>query len=359
MTRFHELRVASVRPETRDAVVVTFEAPEPVRKDFRYEAGQHLTLKTRVDGEELRRSYSICASQQEQLLRIAIKRVADGSFSSWANDTLKPGSTIEVMIPSGHFGVPLQPEGRRHHVAFASGSGITPVLSIVKTILTGEPHSRITLFYGNRASGSVLFKEELEDLKDRYLTRLNLVFVLSREHQDIDLLNGRIDREKCDALLEKWVDPADIDVAYICGPQTMMEEVSESLKAHGVEKSRIRLELFDNGLTRDPRARKSVPVVGAPECQVTVVLDGRTHSFGMKKNDQPVLDAALENGIELPYACKGGVCSTCRCKKVKGEVDMNAVFALEDYEIERGFVLACQSFPLSDELVIDFDARDG
>jgi ring-1,2-phenylacetyl-CoA epoxidase subunit PaaE len=358
MSRFHELRVATVRPETRDAVVVTFDVPAEARGKFRYEAGQHLTLKTLIDGEEVRRSYSICSSAQEQQLRIAVKRVADGFFSSWAHETLAPGHAIEVMPPAGHFGVPLQPKARRHHVAFASGSGITPVLSIIKTVLEGEPASVITLFYGNRASSGVMFKEELEDLKDRHLTRLNLVFVLSREQQDIDLLNGRIDRAKCDALLEKWVDPADIDVAYICGPQTMMEEVSESLKAHGVDKARIRLELFDNGLVRDPRMRKAVPVQGAPECKVTVVLDGRTHSFGMLKNHQAVLDAALENGIELPYSCKGGVCSTCRCKKIKGEVDMDAVFALEDYEIERGFVLACQSFPVSDELVIDFDARD-
>jgi ring-1,2-phenylacetyl-CoA epoxidase subunit PaaE len=356
MSGFQELRIASVAPETRDAIVVTFDKPA---RSFDYQAGQHLTLRTHIAGEEVRRSYSICASAQEQKLRIAIKRVADGTFSSWANEQLKPGGKIECLAPAGHFGVPMQPEAERHHVAFAAGSGITPVLSIIKTVLTAEPHSRVTLFYGNRASSSVLFKEELEDLKDRYLTRLNLVFILSREHQDIDLFNGRIDGEKCDALLKHWVDPSDIDVAYVCGPQSMMDAVSSSLKAHGIDKNRIRLELFDTGLIKAPRTRKPSAVQGGASCAVTVIQDGRTRSFVMQKNQQSVLDAAIERGIELPYACKGGVCSTCRCRKVKGDVDMDTIYALEDYEVARGFILACQSFPVTDELVVDYDNQDG
>jgi len=356
---FHALRVASVRPETREAVVVTFESPADARDSFRYKPGQHLTLRTHIDGEEVRRSYSICASAQEQLLQVAIKRVADGAFSNWAAETLRVGAVIDCLAPAGHFGVPVEPESERHHVAFAAGSGITPVLSIIKTVLSSEPASRVTLFYGNRASSTVLFKEELEDLKDRFMARFRLVFILSREQQEIELFNGRIDRAKCDALLERWIDPADIDVAYICGPKSMMSEVSESLRARGVDKARIRLELFDSGLSREPRQRPLTPVKGTSECTVTIVQDGRRREFGMPKNQQTILDAALEHGIELPYSCKGGVCSTCRCKKVKGEVDMDTVFALEDYEIERGFVLACQSFPVTDEVVLDFDARDG
>lgn len=360
MSGFHTLRVASVRPETRDAVVVTFESPAEAGDAFRYKPGQHLTLRARVDGAEVRRSYSICASAQEQLLRIAIKRVPDGAFSNWAVQGLQVGARIESLAPAGHFGVPMEPASARHHVAFAAGSGITPVLSIIKSVLASEPASRVTLFYGNRASSTVLFKEELEDLKDRYLARFRLAFVLSREQQDIELFNGRIDRQKCDALLEHWMDPADVNVAYICGPPSMMADVSESLAAHGVDRQRIRRELFDSGLPKGQRRREGArPVPGASECTVTIVQDGRRRDFGMKKNQQTILDAALEHGIELPYSCKSGVCSTCRCRKVKGELDMDAVFALEDYEIERGFVLACQSFPVTDEVVLDFDERDG
>jgi ring-1,2-phenylacetyl-CoA epoxidase subunit PaaE len=262
------------------------------------------------------------------------------------------------MEPAGHFNVPLQPDAARHHVAFAAGSGITPVLSIIKTTLAAEPRGRFTLIYGNRASSSVLFKEELEDLKDRYLQRFNLVFVLSRELQDVELFNGRIDRAKCDRLLEQWVPAGGIDVAYICGPRSMMEEVSASLQAHGVEPARIRMELFDSGVPRGTRARATVPVKGRNEAQVTTIMDGRARGFAMTKNASTLLDAALEQGIELPYACKGGVCASCRCKLVKGEVDMDANYALEDYEVARGFILACQSFPVSDELVVDFD-QDG
>ena len=355
MTRFHELRVADVRPETRDALVVSFDAPATDAEAFRYLAGQHLTLKASIGGEEVRRSYSICASAQEQKLRVAIKRVDDGLFSNWATEHLKPGARVEVMEPQGHFHVPIEPQSARHHVAFASGSGITPILSLIKTTLAAEPRSRFTLIYGNRASSSVIFKDELEDLKDRYLTRLRLVFILSREQQDVDLFNGRIDAEKCDALLKHWVDPQGIDVAYICGPQTMMEQVSERLMAHGLPKSRIKMELFASAMPKGPRPERVAKIKGAEGCSVTLIHNGLTRSFTMAKNKATVLDAALEEGIELPYSCKGGVCGTCRCKLIKGEVDMDANYSLEDYELARGFVLSCQSFPVTDELLIDLD----
>ncbi|HKY93422.1 MAG TPA: FAD-binding oxidoreductase, partial [Nevskiaceae bacterium] len=305
MTRFHELSVARVTPETRDALVVTFDVPPASREAFRYVAGQHLTLKAHIDGEEIRRSYSICSSAQEQTLRVAIKRVDDGLFSNWAATHLKPGHRVEVMEPSGHFNVPLEPESRRHHVAFAAGSGITPILSLIKTTLAAEPKSHFTLFYGNRASSSVIFKDELEDLKDQYLSRLNLVFILSREQQDVDLFNGRIDAEKCAALLQRWIDPSEIDVAYICGPQTMMEQVQASLLASGVPKACIKLELFASGLNKEPRAARPGPVKGHEGAKVTVILEGRTREFTLRKNETSLLDAALEQGIELPYACKG------------------------------------------------------
>lgn len=355
MTRFHSLRVTDVRPETREALVVTFAPPEAQAGAFRYLAGQHLTLKACIDGEELRRSYSICSSAQEQRLRIAIKRVDDGLFSNWAADHLKPGSHIEVMEPQGHFNVPLQPQASRHHVAFAAGSGITPILSLIKTTLAAEPRSRFTLIYGNRASSSVIFKDELADLKDRYLARFNLVFILSREQQDVDLFNGRIDAAKCDELLKRWVNPAGIDVAYICGPQSMMEQVSERLMANGLSKAQIKLELFAAALPQRARTARPGRLKGTEDCHVTVIQNGLTRRYALHKNKDSLLDAALEAGIELPYACKGGVCGTCRCKLVQGEVDMDANYSLEDYELARGFILPCQSFPVTDELLLDFD----
>ncbi|MGH8118921.1 MAG: 1,2-phenylacetyl-CoA epoxidase subunit PaaE [Rhodanobacteraceae bacterium] len=358
MNRFHPLRVAEVRPDTRDAVVVTFEVPADLRTAFRYEPGQHLTIRTQLEGAEIRRSYSICASGAEQRLRVAIKRIDDGLFSNWANATLRRGEVVECMEPAGHFGVPVESAAARHHVAFAAGSGITPVLSIVKTALESEPASRVTLFYGSRTSAHVLLKDDLEDLKDRYLERFNLMFVLSREQQDIDLFNGRIDGAKCDALLERWIDPDGIDVAYICGPQAMMAEVLESLLRHGVARERARLELFDSGLPKGARQRPRQPVRGNAVCAVTVIEGGARRTFELDKNRSTVLDAALEQGIELPYSCKGGVCATCRCKLVEGKVDMDTHFALRDDEVERGFILACQSFPVSDSLVIDFDRQE-
>ncbi len=355
MTKFHELEVAAVAPETRDALVVTFAVPPADAESFRYLAGQHLVVRATIAGQEVRRSYSICSGAQERKLRVAIKRVDDGTFSRWAVENVRPGMKLEVMEPSGHFHVPLEPQSARHHVAFAAGSGITPILSLLKTTLAAEPKSRFTLVYGNRASSSVIFKEELEDLKDRYLARLNLVFVLSREQQDVDLFNGRIDAAKCDELLRRWIDPTTIDVAYICGPQAMMEQVSERLAANGVEKSRITMELFTSAMPNGPRPDRARKVQGQDGCPVTVGQDGRPREFRLSKNQSTVLDAALEQGIELPYSCKGGVCSTCRCKLVEGEVDMDANYALEDYELRRGFILPCQSFPVTDTLRLDFD----
>src|SRR5262245_8475500 len=355
MSKFYEVKVASVRPETRDAIAVTFAVPEALADQFSYTQGQHLTLRTHINGEDIRRSYSICSAVQDNQLRIAIKRVPGGLFSNWANDFLKPGSSMELMSPSGHFNAPLSPENRKHYVAFAAGSGITPVFSIIKTTLIAEPQSQVTLVYGNRSSSSVIFREELVDLKDIYRERLNLVFIMSREQQDIDLFNGRIDRARCDALLEKWIDPVSIDMAFLCGPLGMMEDVSASLQAHGLNQTQIKMELFATSLAHGPRPTPVHQVIGHNECRVTVIQDGRTRQFTMEKNKESILEAGLAQGIELSYSCKGGVCSTCRGKVITGEVDMDANFALEDYEIARGFRLLCQSYPVTDQLVIDFD----
>ena len=354
---FHSLSVSSVQALTRDSMAITFDVPEHLQGTFVFVAGQYLTLRTLIDGQEVRRSYSICSVVQDQRMRIAIKKVADGAFSQWAASHLLPGSTIDVMPPQGNFHIPLAPNSARHIVAFAAGSGITPMLAIIKTMLAAEPLTRITLVYGNRSSSSVMFKEELEDLKDTYLARLNLVWVMSRESQDIELFNGRIDYDKTTGLLSRWLNssgiPASMDAAFICGPYDMMLAVTQALEDKGVDNSRIKAELFATPLPTRPRA-VSAAVQGDEQCEVEVTLDGARRTFTMAKN-QSLVDGGLKAGLDMPYACKGGVCSTCRAQVLSGEVDMDNNFALEDYEVARGFVLCCQSFPVSDKLVIDFD----
>jgi ring-1,2-phenylacetyl-CoA epoxidase subunit PaaE len=363
MSQFHSLVVARVSQETRDTIAVSFDVPAGLREQFRYLQGQHLTLRGVIDGQELRRSYSICSAAQDELLRVAIKRTPGGVFSNWANDHLKAGLSVDVMAPSGHFNVPLDAGQQRHYLAFAAGSGITPVLSLIKTTLLTEPHSRFTLVYGNRASSSVLFKEELTDLKDRYMTRLTLAYVMSREQQDIDLFNGRITGEKCEQLLRHWVPVDDIDTAFICGPEDMMLGVSAALQAAGMERHDIKTELFAAGAagrTRTPLPRAAQAV--RRETAVTVIMDGHHATFTMDRGSEAgaesILDAALRQGLDMRYSCKGGVCSTCRCKLVDGKVDMDVNYALEDYEIARGFILSCQSFPVTDTVVIDFDQAE-
>ena len=357
MSQFHALHVSSVARNTRDAVVVTFEVPHALTNEFSFRPGQYLTLKCDVDGQELRRSYSICSAPHDGVMRVAIKRLDDGAFSTWANTELQAGQSIEVMPPAGNFTIDFSPEHSRHYVAFAVGSGITPIFSLVKSALSIEPDSRFTLFYGNRASSSVLFREEIEDLKNTYMERFSVVFIMSRESQDIELFNGRLDGQKVNQLLSVWLDPQDIDYAFVCGPQTMIEDVVQGLQDKGIAKDRIKFELF--GAPKGPRAlrtghdAKTAP--GKGQCELTVIQDGHSRTLVINKNQDNLLDAALAQGVELPYSCKGGVCSTCRCKVVEGEVDMDVNFALEDYEVARGFVLTCQSYPVTDSVTIDFD----
>ncbi len=357
MSQFHSLSVASVARHTRDAVIVTFNVPSGLTTLYTFRPGQYLTLRTELAGQEVRRSYSICSAPVDGVLRVAIKRLDDGAFSTWANSQLEAGQLLDVMPPAGNFTVDFSPVHARHYVAFAVGSGITPIFSLVKSALSIEPNSRFTLFYGNRASSSVLFREEIEDLKNLYMERFSVVFVMSRENQDIDLFNGRLDGQKVNELLTIWLDPSDIDYAFVCGPQTMIEDVVLGLQQKGIAKDRIKFELF--GAPKGPRALKTghdAPVApGKGQCELTVIQDGHTRTLMIEKNQDNLLDAALAQGLELPYSCKGGVCSTCRCKVVEGEVDMDVNFALEDYEVARGFVLTCQSYPVTDKVVIDFD----
>ncbi|MDU8910620.1 1,2-phenylacetyl-CoA epoxidase subunit PaaE [Aestuariicoccus sp. MJ-SS9] len=352
MTGFHPLTVTEVRPTIRDAVVVTLK-PE-ASGDFSFIPGQYLTLRTTIDGVELRRSYSICAGLDDGVLQVGIKRVAGGAFSNWANDNLKPGLTIDAMEPAGRFHTPLDPSAHRHYLAFAGGSGITPVLSLIKSTLAREPASRFTLVYANRAVNTIMFRDELEDLKNRYMDRLSVLHILETDTQEIDLFTGRIDAEKCAALFRHWIDIDAIDTAFICGPEPMMLAIAEALRAHGLSDDRIKYELFKSAQPgRLPQKTLSAAEEQA-ETRARVILDGTARSFAMRR-DQTVLEAALAQDIDVPHSCRAGVCSTCRCKVIEGRVEMAANHALEDDEVASGYALSCQSFPLTDRIVVDYD----
>jgi ring-1,2-phenylacetyl-CoA epoxidase subunit PaaE len=356
MSKFHSLTIKDVRAETRDAVSIAFDVPGDLADAFHFTQGQYLVLRTELDGEEVRRSYSICTGTGDGELRVAIKRVAGGRFSCYANDQLRVGQQLEVMPPDGRFFVPIEPSRRGNYLAVAAGSGITPILSIIKTTLEREPQSRFTLLYGNRSSASALFREQLEDLKNRYLQRLNLIFVFSREQQDVDLYNGHIDAGKCSQLFSRWIQVDALDAAFICGPQSMTETVREQLHEHGMPSERIHFELFasEGGAARR-EAREAARSADSVSSQITVISDGRALNFELPRNTQSVLDAGNAQGLELPYSCKAGVCSTCKCKVIEGEVEMDSNFALEDYEVAAGYVLSCQSYPVSEKVVLDFD----
>ncbi|MEW9614027.1 1,2-phenylacetyl-CoA epoxidase subunit PaaE [Shinella sp. S4-D37] len=357
MARFHPLTVTDIRRETRDAVVVTLRPAEEDRAVFDFTQGQYLTFRRRFEDEELRRSYSICAGKDEGVLKVGIKRVDGGCFSTWVNENLKPGDTLEAMPPMGAFFTALEPEAAKHYLSFAGGSGITPVLSIIKTVLSREPRARFTLVYANRQISSIMFREELEDLKNLYLGRLSVLHVLESEAQDIDLFTGRIDGEKCAALFRNWIDPKSVTTAFICGPEPMMLAIAAALREHGLRDDQIKFELFAS--SQPGRARRKVEQANGADqggsCEATVTLDGATRTFKFPKQGQSLLDAALENAMDAPYACKAGVCSTCRAKVLEGEVEMETNHALEDYEVRQGYVLTCQCTPLTDRIVVSYD----
>lgn len=331
--------------------------PAHLHDRFRFTQGQFVTLAAVIDGEAVRRSYSICSAPEDGELRVAIKRAAAGQFSAMAHAAFAPGVSVDVAPPDGRFNVPLDPDHARHYLGVVAGSGITPLLSIVKTTLAVEPQSRFTLVYGNRSSSSTMFRAELLDLKDRYLDRFALLFVMSREQQDLAVLHGRIDRVKCDALFTSWIDVATVDVAFICGPDSMTDVVTAALREHGLTNEQIKSERF----AATPRKSWAVPParddVAAGASRAYAILDGTRRAFGIERGKETVLDAGLRQGLDLPYSCKGGVCSTCRVILVEGEVDMDVHYALEDYEIARGFILMCQSYAVSETIGIDVDAH--
>ncbi|MDG3579590.1 phenylacetate-CoA oxygenase/reductase subunit PaaK [Rhizobium sp. YJ-22] len=357
MARFHPLTVTDIRRETRDAVVVTLAPSEEDRAVFDFTQGQYLTFRRKFEDEELRRSYSICAGKDEGVLTVAIKRVDGGCFSTWVNESLKPGDTLEAMPPMGAFFTALEPDVAKHYLGFAGGSGITPVLSIIKTVLAREPRSRFTLVYANRQISSIMFREELEDLKNLYLGRFSVLHILESEAQDIDLFTGRIDGEKCAALFRSWIDIRSIATAFVCGPEPMMLAIAAALREHGLRDDQIKFELFASSQPGCLR-RKAEAAAGADQgamCEATVTLDGATRSFRFPKQGQSLLDAALENAMDAPYACKAGVCSTCRARIIEGEAEMEVNHALEDYEVRQGYVLTCQCYPLTDRIVLSYD----
>ncbi|WP_319774105.1 ferredoxin--NADP reductase [Breoghania sp.] len=358
MSDFYPLTVTDVAHDTRDAVVLTLAPrPEDVER-FHFTPGQYLTFRKDFDGEELRRSYSICAGLGEGVLKVGIKRVGGGAFSSFAKSDIHVGDTLEAMPPQGRFGVTAGTDGHRY-IGFAAGSGITPILSIVKSILEGDANAEFTLVYGNRSASQVMFRSELGDLKDRYLARFNVVHIFSGEAQEIELFSGRIDKDKCKALFGSWVQPEDAELAFICGPQGMMEGVSEALQEAGMPKERIKFELF--GAAQPGRAKRQADADAARAAgdmvKATVIIDGTPHSFEMPRKGQSVLEAAREHDIDAPHSCCNGVCSTCMARVKSGEVEMAQNFALEDYEVERGVVLTCQSYPVTDEITIEYEGH--
>ncbi|HSH57492.1 MAG TPA: 1,2-phenylacetyl-CoA epoxidase subunit PaaE [Halomonas sp.] len=362
-TNFYTLRIADVQPETDTAIRVTFDVPEALKETFRFIQGQFLTLRTKIDGEEVRRSYSICSGVKDGHMRVGIKRVKNGLFSNYANDHFKRGMEIDVMPPQGNFYTQLDPKHAKNYMCIAAGSGITPILSIVKSVLDTEPDSRVTLIYGNRRSSSVMFKDELSFVKNRHLDRFQWINIMNYEDQGADLLNGRVDNKKGYALQKSGlIDIKNTDEAFICGPEAMMSEVSRGFRLEGLSNEQIHYELFANSAEDSERmlakAQQRIEEYGEEKTsKVTLVADGRSVMFDLATVGENVLDAGIANGMDLPYSCKAGVCSTCKCKLIVGEVDMDVAHGLEKHEIEAGYVLSCQAHPISDEVTLDFDQR--
>ena len=357
---FHPLRVRAIEPDTPEAVIVTFEVPPALRQVFGFIQGQYLTLRTRVDGQELRRSYSICAGVDDEHLRVGVRRVQGGLFSNWLHRELQPGDEIEVMAPQGRFYVPLQPAARRHYLAIAGGSGITPILSIIKTVLARESGSRVTLLYANRTLQSTMFKEELEDLKNRYLQRLALHHVCSGEQTDAALNMGLMNREKVGEFLQALIPAGQLDEAFICGPFQMNDEAEAALLAAGLPEERIHIERFGIALSPAGQAgavEHQAQPGDAQTASITIVRDGLAREFSYANHQPSILDAASAAGLEVPFSCTSGVCGTCRAKCVEGEVRMERNYALDKAEVAAGFVLTCQCRPLTPQVTLSFDER--
>jgi len=358
-SEFHELTIKELYSETRDAVCVTLDVPESIRSRFQYKQGQYLTLRLTIDGDETRRSYSICSGVSDDVLKIAIKRIDGGRFSTYANTVLRIGDIIEAMPPEGDFYTELNPSNSKYYLFIAAGSGITPVLSNIKSTLAIEAASHVTLIYGNQYATSIMFRDELDRLKNRYMQRFQLTHVLSREQRDPAIFSGRIDKRKSIELCQNLLDLECVDEVFLCGPEAMISEVSRGLRGVGVDEMKIHYELFGASAVdaatsmakHHARARK----FGGKLCEVTIKADGREITLALPPDGENILDAALVAGLDLPFACKGGACATCKAKLLAGEVEMDVRHALDEEEVELGYVLTCQAHPVSDRVLIDFD----
>ncbi len=349
--KFHSLRIADVRHETEDTVSIAFDVPETLQADYAFQAGQYLTLKAQIGGEEIRRSYSLCSAPHENEWRVAIKQVEGGKFSTYANAKLAAGQDLEVMTPTGNFSVTPEKDNNQTYVLFAAGSGITPILSIAKTVLEEESNSSVHLFFGNKGFGSIIFREQIEALKNNYMDRFRVVHILSRENLGNEIQKGRITTEKCDSLFTAFLKNEQIMGVYTCGPEEMILGVKESMTRNGVTEKSIHFELFGTNANK-----KSTVAVNTPEIDsnVTVILDGDSIDLSLLSGES-ILDAAQKAGADLPFACKGGVCCTCKAKIIKGTARMDVNYALEKDEVEAGYILTCQAHPTSEKLIVSFD----
>lgn len=356
MADFYNIRVADIYKETEDTSVVTFAIPTELHEPFKFRQGQHLTLKADIDGEDIRRSYSLCSSPLDNKWQVAVKLIPGGKFSTYVNESLKADDEIEVMAPSGTFGVPVKPEDSKNYLFFAAGSGITPVLSMVKTHLGQEPNATCKLFYVNKTAKSIIFKEELEQLRNKYFGRLEIYYFLTKERRDIELFNGRFDDEKMKVLTKTFIDIPDTSEVFLCGPEKMVNYVSQYLIDTGLPKELVHYELFVTGLSEeDIKRAERLAQQNVEGTEVTIVDGGKEFLFTMTKEYDNILDAALGAGADLPFACKGGVCSTCKCEVIDGSVEMKINYALDDKEVSQNLVLSCQAVPTSDKVVVDFD----
>ncbi|KAA9042081.1 phenylacetate-CoA oxygenase/reductase subunit PaaK [Ginsengibacter hankyongi] len=353
---FHKLKVKNIRKETSDCVSIAFDIPDQLKNDFVFKQGQNITIKSTITGEEIRRSYSICSSPLDNELRIGVKKVTGGAFSSFANQKLKEGDVLDVLPPTGTFFTEVNILNKKNYVFFAAGSGITPVISIIKTILLTEPESYVTLVYGNKNVSSIIFKEQLEALKDKYLQRFRIYYVLSRERTEADINYGRIDAEKC-RQFSRLIDFKFMDEFFICGPEGMIFTVKEFLENKGVEDNKIHFELFITPTRKNIKAYSDVKEKKDEGSEITVTSDGRSFNFKLDYDSNTILDAALAQGADLPFACKGGVCTTCKAKLIEGKVEMEVNYGLEPDEVKAGFVLTCQSHPRSEKVFVDFDNK--
>ena len=355
MAKFHSIKVADIYKETKDCAVISFEIPEDLKSEFQFKQGQHLTLRTMIDGNEVRRSYSLCSSPIENKWKVAVKKINEGLFSTFVNEKLRKGDVLDVMAPNGTFFTEIDPSKANNYIAFAAGSGITPILSIIKTHLALEPNATFKLFYLNRTVKSIVFKEEIEQLKNVYFNRFEIFHFLTKEHRPSELFNGRFTKEKIQILTDKIIDVPQVDACFICGPEEMIYLLRDELTAAGLAKDKIHFELFTSGISEEDKKRISKIIEKKVEgTEVTIIDGGKEFHFVMGDDFDNILDGALAAGADLPFACKGGVCSTCRCQVVEGTAEMKLNYSLEEDELAKNYILSCQAVPTSKKVVVDF-----